>query len=344
METKEFDKQMMQRCIQLAENGLGTTYPNPMVGCVIVYQGKIIAEGWHRKAGQPHAEVHAINQIQNKELLKESTLYVSLEPCLHFGKTPPCSDLIIKHQIPKVVVGTVDPNAKVNGQGIQKMKNAGIEVQTGILEKECRELNKRFFVFHQKERPYILLKWAQTSDGFMATENGEQKWISNRFSKQLVHKWRTEEQAVLVGTNTAKFDNPQLSVRLWSGIQPIRLVLDRELKLSSDLHLFDGSQKTIVFTEKSVENRPNLEFVQVSFDEKLMEFILSKLYESGIQSIIVEGGRKTLDAFIEKGFWDEARIFTSDVNWGSGIGSPEIKGELVQTKKILNDRLAIYKR
>lgn len=339
-----FDEQMMQRCIQLAKKGFGNTYPNPMVGCMLVHDGIIIAEGWHQKAGEPHAEVNAIHQIQNKEILKESTLYVSLEPCAHHGKTPPCADLIIKNQIPKVIVGTVDPFAKVNGLGIQKLKDAGIEVISGVLEKECRELNKRFFTFHQKKRPYVILKWAQTSDGLMATESGEQKWITNEYSKQLVHKWRTEEQSILVGTKTAEMDNPQLNARLWNGNQPIRLVLDKYLKLNSELHLFDGNQRTIVFTEKEKSNQENLEFVRIQFNENLTNSILGKLYELGIQSVIIEGGKKTLESFIEKNLWDEARIFTSSNVWDSGIKSPEFKGNLIDSKTIFNDQLEIFTR
>lgn len=339
-----FDEQMMQRCIQLAENGFGNTYPNPMVGCVIVHDGKIIAEGWHQKAGEPHAEVNAIHQIQNKEILKESTLYVSLEPCAHHGKTPPCADLIVLYQIPKVIVGTIDPFAKVNGLGIQKLKDAGIEVISGVLEKECRELNKRFFTYHQEKRPYVILKWAQTADGFMAAENGEQKWITNEYSKQLVHKWRTEEQSILVGTKTAETDNPQLNARLWNGNQPIRLVLDKELKLNPNLNLFNGNQRTIVFTEKEKANQQNLEFIQISFDENLANSILQKLYEIGIQSVIIEGGKRTLESFIEKNLWDETRIFTSSKIWNTGIKSPEIHGKLIHSKKIISDKLEIFIR
>ncbi len=340
----DFDEQMMQRCIQLAKNGLGKTYPNPMVGCVIVHDGKIIAEGWHQKAGEPHAEVNAINQIQNKEILKNSTLYVSLEPCAHHGKTPPCADLIVHHQIQKVIVGTVDLFAKVNGLGIQKLKNAGVEVISGVLEKECRELNKRFFTFHQLKRPYVILKWAQTANGFMATENGKQKWITNEFSKQLVHKWRTEEQSILVGTKTAEMDNPQLNSRLWNGNQPIRLVLDKDLKLNPDLHLFDRNQRTIVFTKKEKLSQENLEFIKVLFDENLPNSILDKLYELDIQSVIIEGGKKTLESFIRKDLWDEARIFTSPTIWDSGIKSPDFKGSLVETKTISTDKLEIFVR
>jgi len=347
----DWDEIMMQRCIQLAMNGFGTTYPNPMVGCVIVCHGKIIAESWHKKAGDPHAEANAINQIQNKEILKEATLYVSLEPCAHHGKTPPCTGLIIHNRIPKVVVGTVDPFAEVNGAGIQKMRNAGIEVKTGVLEKECRELNKRFFTFHQKERPYVVLKWAQTANGFMAVENqfnceagGGQKWITNEYSRQLVHKWRTEEQAILVGRRTAEADNPQLNARLWLGNQPVRIVLDQDLKLNENLNLFDKSQPTIVFSQKSKENLLNLKFIQVKFNENLAEQILTELYKNEIQSVIIEGGKKTLETFIQKGLWDEARIFTSEGIWKTGIGSPKFHGKLIHSKNIGSDQLEIFIR
>ena len=336
------DTRMMERCIQLAQKGLGTTYPNPMVGCVIVHEGKIIAEGWHQKAGMPHAEVNAIQQISDKEILKNSTLYVSLEPCAHFGKTPPCSDLIIECQIPKVVVGTVDPFSEVNGLGIQKMKNAGIEVIVGVLEAECRELNKRFFTFHQKKRPYIVLKWAQTADGFMATQNGAQKWITNSYSKQRVHLWRTQEQAILVGTKTAEFDNPQLNARLWAGNQPVRIVLDRELKLHPTLNLFDQTQKTWVFTEIEKKNKKNLTFIPIDFSENIEEQILTELYHQEIQSLIIEGGKQILTSFIEKGLWDEARIFSSNESWGVGVEAPKFSGKLISTEKIAKDTLKIY--
>lgn len=341
---KHFDEQMMQRCIELAQLGLGTTYPNPLVGCVIVHENKIVAEGWHKKAGSAHAEVKAIRKLQNKEILKNSTLYVSLEPCAHHGKTPPCADLIIQHQIPRVVVGTSDSFAKVNGLGIQKMKEAGIEVKISVLEKECRELNKRFFTFHEQKRPYIILKWAQTSDGFMATIEGKQKWITNEFSKQLVHKWRSEEAGILVGTNTAKFDNPQLNLRLWEGNPPLRIVLDKDLKLDDQLHLFDGSQRTLVFTEKQLAFRDNVEIVSIVFNENLMEQILEELYKREVQSVIIEGGKETLESFIRKGLWDEARIFTSKDNWGEGIGSPKISGKRIKSKQIAGDGLEIFRK
>lgn len=339
-----FDVKMMQRCIQLAQLGLGTTYPNPMVGAVLVHEGKIISEGWHRKAGEPHAEVNALIGISDPEILQNSTLYVSLEPCAHYGKTPPCADLIIEKKIPHVVVGTTDPFSQVNGQGIEKMKQAGIQVEVGVLEKECRDLNRRFFWFHQYKRPYVILKWAQTADGFMAPRDSQQKWISNSYSQQLVHKWRTEEQAILVGTQTARVDNPQLINRSWEGNSPVRIVLDKELKLPANLNLLDQSHPTLVFTEIEKEGGENLKFIQVNFDENLAELILHKLHEENIQSVIIEGGKKTLELFIEKELWDEARIFTSTLNWRDGLSSPKLRGELKETINVGSDRLDIYRR
>lgn len=338
----DFDELMMKRCIELAENGLGMTYPNPVVGCVIVRNGRIISEGWHQKAGEPHAEVNAVNKIKDKEILKECEIYVSLEPCSHFGKTPPCSDMIVRYGFKRVIVGISDPNSKVNGQGIERMKNAGIEVKVGVLENECAELNKRFFCFHQNKRPYIILKWAQTADGFMAAENHVQKWITNQYSKQLVHLWRSQEQSVLVGYNTAKIDNPQLNLRLWSGNQPVRAVINRDLSLDLKLHLFDGSQQTMIFSEKEDSSRPDV--IRLKFDENLEESILEELHKSGLQSVIIEGGRKTLDGFINKGLWDEARIFSSSESWGSGIEAPRIEGKLIEQKTIGSDSLKIFRK
>lgn len=339
-----FDEQLMRRCLKLANLGLGLTYPNPLVGCVIVHDNKIIAEGWHQKAGSPHAEVNAIQQIQDVEILKNSTLYVSLEPCAHFGKTPPCADLIIKHHIPKVVIGTQDPFSKVNGLGIEKLRNAGIEVKVGFLEKECQELNKRFFHFHQFKHPYVILKWAETANGMMGKLDDKQAWISNSYSKQLVHFWRTQEQAILVGTNTAKIDNPQLNVRLWSGNQPIRVVVDRNLELLRELHLFDKSQPTLVLTEKEQENELNLQFEQISFGEDFIDSILNKLYENNIQSVIIEGGKKVLEQFIESGNWDEARIITSNKVWEEGLVAPKIDGILQKEWNVEQDNIKILTR
>ncbi|MFA5619710.1 MAG: bifunctional diaminohydroxyphosphoribosylaminopyrimidine deaminase/5-amino-6-(5-phosphoribosylamino)uracil reductase RibD [Weeksellaceae bacterium] len=338
------DEQMMRRCIQIAKKGLGTTYPNPMVGCVIVHQGKIITEGWHRKAGEHHAEVNAIQQVKDKEILKSSTLYVSLEPCSHQGKTPPCADLIANLGIPKVVIGMTDPNAKVNGQGIKKLEEAGLNVKFNVLKEECEELNKRFLCFHQKKRPYVILKWAKTSDGFMATQSGEQKWITNIYSRQLVHLWRTQENAILIGRKTAVADNPQLNARLMHGHQPIRLVMDRALKLDKQLHLFDQKQPTLVFTEKEKDDLHNLKFITTNFDENPAEAILSKCHENDLQSVIIEGGRQTLQTFLQAGLWDEARIFTSPALWGEGIRSPEINGKIIDRKDIAGDHLEIIRR
>lgn len=337
----------MQRCIQLAKNGLGTTYPNPMVGSVIVYQGKIIGEGWHQKAGSPHAEVNAINAVKDKNLLQNATIYVSLEPCSHFGKTPPCSDLIIKHKIPKVVIGSVDPNEKVAGKGIEKLQNAGIEVTIGILEKKCVALNKRFFTFHNRQRPYIILKWAESSDGFLAPKLKSEKkpvWITNIYSRQLVHKWRTEEEAILVGTTTVLEDNPQLNSRDWMGKNPIRIVIDRSGKISKDHEVKNKLQKTIIFTEEENNSSDeNLIYENCTFDSCLPIKIIDYLYQIGMQSIIIEGGQKTLQSFIEANLWNEARIFKGTVVFTNGIKAPVISGKTVALKNNLTDQLLILK-
>ncbi|WP_281238974.1 bifunctional diaminohydroxyphosphoribosylaminopyrimidine deaminase/5-amino-6-(5-phosphoribosylamino)uracil reductase RibD [Flavobacterium praedii] len=316
----------MSRCIQLAKNGLGTTYPNPMVGSVIVYEGKIIGEGWHKKAGEPHAEVNAVNSVQDKSLLKKATIYVSLEPCSHFGKTPPCCDLIIQNNIPNVVIGTVDPNIKVAGNGIKKLIEAGVHVTIGILEDECNELNKRFFTFHQKKRPYIILKWAESQDGFIAPlEKAEKKpvWITNEFSRQLVHKWRTEEQAILVGTQTAIDDNPKLNARDWFGSNPIRLVLDQNNRIPVENAVFDNQIKTIVFTKtKNRINKENTIFEVIDFKQNIAPQIIAVLFQHQIQSVIIEGGLQTLQTFIDANLWDEARIFYGNTTFEKGIRAP----------------------
>lgn len=337
----------MQRCLELAKNGLGTTYPNPMVGSVIVYNGKIIGEGWHQKAGTPHAEVHAINAVKDKSLLEKSTIYVSLEPCSHFGKTPPCSDLIIKHKIPKVVIGSLDPNEKVAGKGIDKLQKAGIEVTVGMMEKKCRTLNKRFFTYHNLKRPYIILKWAESSDGFIAPERKTEKkpvWITNPYSRQLVHKWRTEEEAILVGTTTVLEDNPQLNSRDWLGKNPIRIIIDRLGKISVDHEVKNNLQKTIVFTEQNnLHSDENLIYENCIFDSFLPKKIIDSLYQKGIQSVIIEGGQKTLQTFIDYGLWDEARIFKSTDYFEKGTKAPSISGKTIVQNKSLNDQLLILK-
>lgn len=339
----------IRRCIELAKNGFGTTYPNPMVGSVIVYNDKIIGEGWHKKAGEPHAEVNAVRSVKDKSLLKKATIYVSLEPCSHFGKTPPCCDLIIENKIPNVVVGTVDPNEKVAGNGIRKLLEAGANVTVGVLEDECNELNKRFFTFHQKKRPYIILKWAESLDGYLAPEkeiNQERKpvWITNIYSRQLVHKWRSEEQAILVGTQTVIDDNPKLNVRDWSGNNPVRVILDQNNRISKDSFIFDDSVKTIVLT-KSENNisTENTLFEKIEFDNNSIENILSVLHQHQIQSIIIEGGKQTLQSFIDKNIWDEARIFIGKNTFEKGTKAPELKKKNEAKTHIQNDKL-IYVR
>ncbi|AWK07301.1 bifunctional diaminohydroxyphosphoribosylaminopyrimidine deaminase/5-amino-6-(5-phosphoribosylamino)uracil reductase RibD [Flavobacterium crocinum] len=335
----------IKRCIELAQNGLGTTYPNPMVGSVIVYEGKIIGEGWHKKAGEPHAEVNAVKSVKDKSLLKKATIYVSLEPCSHFGKTPPCCDLIIANEIPNVVVGTVDPNEKVAGKGILKLIEAGANVTVGVLEDECNELNKRFFTFHQKKRPYIILKWAESQDGFLAPEkvsDQERKpiWITNQYSRQLVHKWRTEEQAILVGTQTVVDDNPKLNARDWSGNNPARVIVDRHNRINPDSFVFDNSVKTIVFVSENIKSSTeNTQFEIIDFNKNIMPQILEVLYQNQIQSIIIEGGRQTLQSFIDENLWDEARVFRGKSIFKNGTKAPIIsKKEIIKTN-ILSDEL-----
>ena len=335
----------IKRCIELAQNGLGTTYPNPMVGSVIVYENKIIGEGWHKKAGEPHAEVNAIRSVKDKSLLKKATIYVSLEPCSHFGKTPPCCDLIIKNEIPNVVVGTVDPNEKVAGKGIKKLIAAGANVTVGVLEDECNELNKRFFTFHQEKRPYIILKWAESQDGFLAPEkevDNERKpiWITNPYSRQLVHKWRSEEQAIMVGTQTVIDDNPKLNARDWSGNNPVRIVLDQNNRISKDSFIFDDSVKTIVFTKsESSLSTENTSFKCINFEQNTIPQILDFLYQNQIQSIIIEGGSQTLQSFINENMWDEARIFIGRTTFGKGTKAPVIQKKYVSKTYIQNDEL-----
>lgn len=335
----------IKRCIELAQNGFGTTYPNPMVGSVIVYENQIIGEGWHKKAGEPHAEVNAIRSVKDKSLLKKATIYVSLEPCSHFGKTPPCCDLIIANEIPNVVVGTVDPNEKVAGNGIKKLIAAGANVIVGVLENECNELNKRFFTFHQKKRPYIILKWAESQDGFLAPEkktDQERKpvWITNTYSRQLVHKWRSEEQAIFVGTQTVVDDNPKLNTRDWSGNNPARVVLDQNNRISKESFIFDNSVKSIVFT-KSENNfsTENTTFEVIDFNQNIIPQILAVLHQKQIQSIIIEGGLQTLQSFIDQNIWDEARIFIGKTTFNKGTKAPVLQKKTTTKTYIQNDEL-----
>jgi diaminohydroxyphosphoribosylaminopyrimidine deaminase/5-amino-6-(5-phosphoribosylamino)uracil reductase len=310
------------------------------VGCVIVHDGKIIGEGWHQKYGEAHAEVNAVGSVEDISLLKESTVYVNLEPCSHQGKTPPCADLLIHQQVKKVVIANGDPNPLVNGLGIKKLKAAGIEVVSGILEKEGRELNKRFFTFIEKKRPYIILKWAQSADGFVAHSNYESRWISNEYSRQLVHQWRSEEDAVLVGTRTAAHDNPALTVREWTGRNPVRIVIDRFLRLPETLRLFDQTEKTICYNLLKHEEHKNLLLIRLG-EEGFIEQLVEDLFKQNIQSVIVEGGAQTLQFFIDLKLWDEARIFTASRFFGNGIIAPIIQGHSKIETEIFGDKLAI---
>jgi len=331
----------MKRCIELANKAIGNTSQNPMVGSVIVYDGRIIGEGYHKNYGEAHAEANAIASVKDKSLLSKSTLYVNLEPCTHFGKTPPCADLIIKHKIPKVVIGCVDTFLSVSGRGIQKIKDAGIEVIVGVLESESRELNKRFFTFHEIKRPYIILKWAESKDGFIAPKNQTKPfWMTSSESKKIVHKWRAEEDAILVGRITAEKDNPSLTVREVEGKNPTRIVIDENLKLNEDLNLFNSESKTIVFNSiKSDENKIN-QFIKIDFNGSI-ENMLNELYKLKIQSVIIEGGKTTLQSFIDNRSWDEARIFTANTNLINGLKSPNIKGRIISKKDIVGDILKI---
>lgn len=340
-------QKFMQRCLDLALLGMGDVAPNPMVGCVIVHGGIIIGEGYHQKIGEPHAEVNAIRSVQNPELLAQSTLYVSLEPCTHFGKTPPCSDLIIENRIPHVVIGTIDPFVKVAGKGIERMQAAGIKVEVGVLEKECRELNRRFFTFHEKMRPYILLKWAQTLDGFIDTDRTETQhptWITNALAKRLVHKQRSEESSILIGTNTAEFDNPALTVREWTGNQPIRMVIDHTGRLNADLHIFDNKAETWVFTGIEKPDTENLKFIQLDFDRDILPQLLSELYKRGILSVVVEGGSILLNSFLQDGFWDEAFVYTGNQFFGKGVEAPHITGDTIGFEMLDDCKLHVLRK
>lgn len=335
------DELFMQRALDLAQLSRGAVSPNPLVGCVIVRDNIILGEGRHEKYGEAHAEVNAVASVKDQSLLKDSTVYVTLEPCSHFGKTPPCADLLVKHQVKKVVIANVDPNPLVSGKGIQKLKDAGIEVIIDVLCEKGRELNKRFFTFQEKKRPYIMLKWAETSDGFIARENFDSKWISNEHSRKLVHKWRSEEDGVLVGTGTALYDNPELTVRDWVGRNPIRIVIDRYNRLPKTLNLFNGSEPTICYTTQKIEAHPNVTFVTLNENLFLQE-MLTDLFTRNIQSIMVEGGATTLQQFIDYGVWDEIRVFTSELTFGSGVSSPGFNGNLHTRESVWNDTLTVY--
>lgn len=343
----EYDLKYMARCLQIASYGVGNVAPNPMVGAVLVHDGKIIGEGFHRKYGDPHAEPNAINSVENKELLSESTLYVSLEPCSHFGKTPPCANLIVASKIPRVIIGTLDPNPCVAGRGVKILRDAGIEVLVGVMDKECRGLNKRFFTFQEKKRPFVLLKWAQTQDGFIdsvRTDSSEKPLIiSNPVTRMLTHKMRAENQSILVSTNTVLLDNPSLSVRHWTGKSPVRIMLDRQLRIPETYHLLDGNIHTIVFTEHEMPSKPTIEYVQIKFDEASLNAILRNIYKRNIHSVLVEGGSKLLNSFIQAGYWDEVNVEVSKQLIYQGVEAPCLNIQPIRRSTIEGHDWLLYK-
>lgn len=337
----------MRRCLFLARLGMGKVAPNPVVGAVLVYKERIIGEGYHIQYGQAHAEVNCINNVrqEDQQYIALATLYVSLEPCAHYGKTPPCADLVIKNKIPAVVVGCQDPFKEVAGKGIQKMQEAGIQVVTGVLEKECIELNKRFFIFHELQRPYIVLKWAQTADQKVGSPDHSRVLISNEITNRLVHKWRSEEAGILVGTNTALYDDPSLTGRLWGGINPVRLVIDKNLRLPSHLQLFDGSVKTIVFNLVRQEEGKVI-YHRLAGQKDFVIEMLAVLFKLNIQSVLVEGGPAVLQTFIKGGHWDEARVITNhQMHISSGVQAPQLVGHRPSGwEKILSDTIQYFVR
>lgn len=334
----------MQRALDLAALGKGSVSPNPLVGCVIVHENRIIGEGWHQKYGEGHAEVNAINSVQNKALLPESTVFVTLEPCAHFGKTPPCADLLIRQGVKKVVISAVDPNPLVGGKGIHKLREAGISVETGVLEAAGKSINKRFFNAIQRKKPYVILKWAETADGFLARKNYDSKWISSWYSRMLVHKWRTEEDAIVVGPNTATFDNPQLGARSWKGRNPVRIVMDRQLKLDRSLQLFDGSIPTLCYNLLKDEALPNLTLVKLDKAE-FVKNMLDDLFGRKIHSILVEGGAAIHNEFMKEALWDEIRVFSAATTFGEGIAAP-LKPVIADKELFLpeGDQLLVFKK
>lgn len=336
------DKDYINRCIELALKAKGKTYPNPMVGCVIVHEGKIIGEGYHQKAGEPHAEINAIQSVENKELLKEATLYVSLEPCSHYGKTPPCALKIIETGFKKVVIGTLDHHEKVNGKGKDLILNAGIEVQENIQKEECTALNKRFFTYHQKKRPFILLKWAESADGFI-DKDFKPYPIGNQLTQQFVHKIRSEEHAILVGTQTALTDNPSLTTRKILGRNPIRILIDFDLKVPTDFNIFNHEAETIILNSRIEKQIENLHFIKIHQDKSLQN-ILDALYEKNIQSVLVEGGRKTLQRFIDAGIWDEAIIIKNpDLFLNHGTQAPKFSSTPDTIEKFREQMVEFHK-
>lgn len=339
------DTLYMQRALELAPLGYRYAPPNPMVGCVIVHENKIIGEGWHQRHGEAHAEVNAINAVEDKSLLSEATAYVTLEPCAHFGKTPPCADLLILHKLKRVVICNEDPFPLVDGRGIEKMKAAGIEVETGLLEEKGKELNKRFFTVVEKKRPYIILKWAETADGFIAAEEGKQIQITGELSRQLVHKWRTEEPTIMVGTNTALNDNPRLDIRYWVGRNPVRVVIDKKLRIPSNFKLLDNKQQTLVFNDIKSKDEKFNSFIQVPQETPYLSFILDNLLSQNFQSVFVEGGTRLLQSFIDGNLFDEIRIFKSLSVIKNGVDAPRLPQgiTLTQQQVIGKDDLRIFR-
>ena len=334
----------MQRCLDLANKGLGQTYPNPLVGSVLVYNGKIVSEGWHQKKGEAHAEVHAINNLKNKSLLNQCTLYVNLEPCSHHGSTPPCSDLIILFGIPRVVIGCSDPYELVNGKGIQKLKKSGCEVILGVLEEEAKAINKRFFTYHRKKRPYIILKWAQSSDGFIAPTkecrlSEDPFWLTNEASQTLSHLWRSQEQSILVGVQTVVDDNPSLTTRKVDGNSPLRIVIDPKGRIPKEAALLNDKNNTLVI---SSQKNDTIEEVVVLDFTLILENLCSLLYDRNIQSVIIEGGSITLQAFIDSNLWDEARVFVTPSILKDGIKKPKLESTAQKSILIEEDRLDVF--
>jgi diaminohydroxyphosphoribosylaminopyrimidine deaminase/5-amino-6-(5-phosphoribosylamino)uracil reductase len=337
----------MRRCLELAGRAEGMTYPNPLVGAVVVYEGKIIGEGYHLKAGGPHAEIIAINSVAEKEKLKYSTLYVNLEPCSHQGKTPPCADFIIANSIPRIVVGTLDSSEKVSGRGLDKLRNAGCEVIAGVFEEECRRINRRFFTFNEKKRPYVTLKWAQSADGYIDILRSQEhlkkpNWISGKPERVLVHRWRSFEQAILVGAGTIRADNPKLNVREWKGNNPLRIILSGSGILNMASALNDSKGKAVVFTHNMEANIPESEKVELNYEEPASVQIIRYLYLAGIQSLLIEGGAEVLSQFISNGFWDEARIFKGTQHFVSGVKAPVLKGTLFSLTGFTGSFLEVY--
>ncbi|RSK31193.1 bifunctional diaminohydroxyphosphoribosylaminopyrimidine deaminase/5-amino-6-(5-phosphoribosylamino)uracil reductase RibD [Hymenobacter metallilatus] len=345
MSATTFDYLMMQRALDLARLGTGYTRPNPLVGCVITHQGRIIGEGWHRQYGGPHAEVHAVQSVTAQHLLPQSRVYVTLEPCSHFGKTPPCADLLIEKKVAEVVVCNLDPNPLVAGRGIQKLRDAGIQVETGLLEAQGRQLNRRFFTFQEQQRPYVVLKWAETADGYLAGPYFQPVPISGELARVAVHQWRAEEHAILVGTRTALHDNPRLNVREWPGQNPVRVVIDKNLSLPPTHHLFDGSQPTVVFTYRERAAKDNLSYVMLSEAEDLFPQILHNLFQRHIQSVLVEGGPTVLHSLLKDGLWDEARVIRSRQRLGGGVPAPQMGLTGLQEHRLLGqDEVFCYRR